>query len=122
MGGGNGISLPASISVGVRDMASLLPFSYISFEGAFVNEIADWQHGKALFIALVLIVFFAPNTQQIMIKYKPVFESGAKQISSWHGKTFHIVEKKRYAAIFALMAWITLISMSHVSEFLYFQF
>lgn len=122
MGGGNGISLPASISVGVRDMASLLPFSYISFEGAFVNDIADWQHGKALFIALVLIVFFAPNTQQIMIKYKPVFESGAKQISSWHGRTFHIVEKKRYAAIFALIAWLTLISMSHVSEFLYFQF
>jgi alginate O-acetyltransferase complex protein AlgI len=103
MAGINGIALPGSAV-------------------AFSNGIADWSQGRDLFVLLGLIVFLAPNTPQIVIGYQPVFETYRGQLGFWRGISPVIADKKRYALLAGLLAWLTLLSMSQVSEFLYFQF
>jgi len=122
MSGGNGVSLPASTQSALTFVAAWFPAGSVIFDGAFTNELADWRHARPLFIMLVLAVFLAPNTQQIMYRYRPVVETYADQLSRWRGMSFDIIGQRRYALLFAVGAWISLMYMSHVSEFLYFQF
>jgi alginate O-acetyltransferase complex protein AlgI len=103
MAGFNGIAAPGAVE-------------------AFSNGLADWRHGQDLFVLLGLIVFLAPNVPQIMIRYQPVFETYRGQLESWRGFSPLIVDSKRFALLAGLLAWLTLLSMSQVSEFLYFQF
>jgi alginate O-acetyltransferase complex protein AlgI len=103
MAGVNGIALPDSAA-------------------AFSNGIVDWSSGWNLFVLMGVIVFLAPNTPQIVVRYRPVFETYRGQLESWRGISPVIADKKRYALLAVLLAWLTLLSMSQVSEFLYFQF
>jgi alginate O-acetyltransferase complex protein AlgI len=122
MSGGNGVSLPESTQPALSFVAAWFPAGSVSFDGAFSKELADSRHGLPLFSVLLLIVFFAPNTQQIMYRYRPVVEACTGQLSRWRGMSFDIIGQRRFALMFAFAACVSLMYMSHVSEFLYFQF
>ncbi len=74
------------------------------------------------FIILLSIVWFAPNTQEIMRRYEPAIDAAYHiTTGTWNEK---IVWQPNggWAAYTAVLAVIAVFSLTRVSEFLYFQF
>ena len=125
MMGFNGISLPNAIGVRLGILGESLKVLGISFEiGGGSVFMATWS-----WIAILLpLALLMPNTQEIMKKFKPALDS--KFIENRHSirllKRFvsKITWKPNWhwAAIIALTATAGILSLSEVSEFLYFQF
>lgn len=66
--------------------------------------------------ALLAVAWFAPNTQQIMAKFKPALERvDASGMLSWAPTT-------AWALLTGAVGTLSLLHLSRVSEFLYFQF
>ncbi len=73
-----------------------------------------------IFSGLLIIVWVAPNTQQIMASYRPAFEIcdtyvGTKIRLQWHCNRI-------WGVIIGTMALLSVLNMHRISEFLYFQF
>ena len=79
--------------------------------GAFSRGGVNW-----VWISL-LIVWMAPNTQQIMERIHPALDYQADKGSRLQWKP-----DLRWLAAHVLLALFALISISKVSEFIYFQF
>jgi D-alanyl-lipoteichoic acid acyltransferase DltB (MBOAT superfamily) len=108
MAGNNGITIPASL-------VSLMPGLPKSHGGV--------DSGIAMLVSFTLlaIAWIAPNTQQITSYIGPKGVYG----SSDAGKTqtaFHWLASPRWAIATGCLLGITLMFMSKVSEFIYFQF
>jgi alginate O-acetyltransferase complex protein AlgI len=108
MMGSNGIAAPASLT----NLLQGIPKSQSPVDS-----------GTALLISFVLlmIAWFAPNTQQLTAYSGPrgaygTNDAGEDQIR------FHWVTSPRWAVAVGSLLAITLMSMSKVSEFIYFQF
>lgn len=77
---------------------------------------AEWKMAL-LALTMLLVCRYAPNTQQILKPYEPVFgavRAGATPLS------FRFLT--RWAVAFAGIALVVLTMLTRVSEFLYFQF
>lgn len=76
-----------------------------------------------LWVATLLsIALFLPNTQELLERYCPVFESrpvATTVDSAWRLRWSPSI---RWAAVSGAMAFVGIISITHVSEFLYWQF
>jgi alginate O-acetyltransferase complex protein AlgI len=117
MSGGFGISLPAALG---SHLGNLKP----AFENAGVHFFLG---GGGQFLAnwcwvatAAFIVFSLPNTQQIMCQPEPVLaiETGAGRTAPrWIWSP-----SPRWAVALGLLAVAGLLSLSHPSDFLYFQF
>jgi len=82
----------------------------------FTEKISAW-----LWIgSLLLIVWFMPNVYQIMRLFKPALLTYPDLIIQTHWITWQ--PTRIWAVIFAFIAAITLLSLTQISEFLYFQF
>jgi alginate O-acetyltransferase complex protein AlgI len=76
--------------------------------------------GKGRLIILLLIVWFLPNTQQIMHRFTP---SQANQYSKpFFKKYFYWEPNKIWSVIISLLAIICILKLIESNEFLYFQF
>ncbi|MEN8170085.1 MAG: MBOAT family protein [Pseudomonadota bacterium] len=84
----------------------------------------EYYDGKAarLILVLLLVVWFMPNTQQIMYNFKPAFETYANEIRPWVGRFPIWKPNVMWAAIIVMLAYASIKKLSSVSEFLYFQF
>jgi alginate O-acetyltransferase complex protein AlgI len=71
---------------------------------------------------MLAIAWFLPNTQQIMARYKPAFEIYSKEIKPVKWQVLQWKPNLAWASISALFFFYVVLSLSKVSEFLYFQF
>ncbi len=123
MVGFNGISLPDELEPHLRWLdQGLLANLGFSFDGMFPHDLADWYTGVPWIICLGLVALFAPTTYQFLRRYEPVLLSKGFSIYD----TKFLLPGWRPHVIFALMTVIllvwSLLQMTSVSEFLYFQF
>jgi alginate O-acetyltransferase complex protein AlgI len=115
MVGLNGVVLPDAVGQRLGSHIDTLAGLGVVFGGGGGREfVATW-----LWIACLLpVVFFAPNTQQIMARVEPAL--GKVQASRWPVLTW--APTRAWAWAMALVLACGLLSLTRPSEFLYFQF
>ncbi len=102
---------------------SLLAFIGIRFESSYLSL----EHYKSLgwFIFWLVVIWFWPNTQQLMSRYNPVLQehviSDQKPLLSWV-QNIKWQLSVFWAITISMVAAVTLLSLNQMSEFLYFQF
>ncbi|MDH5561245.1 MAG: MBOAT family protein [Deltaproteobacteria bacterium] len=78
---------------------------------------------EAVFLMLLLvIVWFAPNTQQFMIRFRPVLQTYQEEVKQWRFPIFQFNINIIWTLSVGIVSIFTLFSLMRVSEFLYFQF
>jgi len=125
MVGQNGIALPNAILVRLgADTSDLLQaWGVSSFIGGGAQFLLTW-----LWIAFLLpIALLMPNTQQMMRKFDPGLtkhrSSSADELPGFRGREgLDWRPTRAWAAVIGCIAAISLLSLTRVSEFLYFQF
>ena len=111
----NGVTLPDAIALHIGAAASWLRRIGVVFTpGGGRNFIVNY----VWVLVLLPIVFLAPNTQQIMERYKPALG----QIGNGKPAIFAWSPRLGWALLMAVILASGLLSISHPSEFLYFQF
>lgn len=120
--GANGLVLPGSVGEALGGFAGSLASIGIFFGEHVPNELASWSQGFTTIFLLLIIVFAMPNTQQIMQRFKPAFDTyrGRKALSTPGRLAFAM--NARWAVATALLFTVAVGSLTRVSEFLYFQF
>jgi len=122
MSGANGIPLPAILknSLGGSNFSLLGVNFYYSelFNRKYFNPNAAiiWLLG------LMLIVNFAPNTQQIMSRYIPALLTTKWKADTLRKNWLKWKPSNVWSIIISFLAIISILSLTQVSEFLYFQF
>ncbi len=128
MAGINGVSLPVSLEGG---LGQVLPSAdWLKFTGSFPLTLLN-NFNAASSIALgLLIVWLMPNVHQMFRRYRPVCEDGdsatatatAATSMGWVAKALIWKPTTTRAISLALLFFLCFISLTKVSEFLYFQF
>jgi len=117
MAGMNGVSLPAVLGARLGGLGQSLQGMGVSFSaGGGVQFVMNY----VWIIALLPIVFFSPNSQQIMRLHQPALlqhpeEEAPPSRLAWQ-------PNRRWVLVMAAVLVLGLLSMSRPSEFLYFQF
>ncbi len=78
--------------------------------------------GDLWFLVLLPVVWFAPNTQQIMLRYRPALEIYRGEIKPWMGRRLQWRMSAAWGVGISVAAILAVLSLCRVSEFLYFQF
>ena len=114
MAGLNGASLPASLAPYLGPARGLLERSGLGFH---LGGGSHFVYQYLWIAALLPVVMLAPNTQEILGRFQPAlnFARGAAPRLSWRPTA-------RWAAVAALLTVCGLLSLTRVSEFLYYQF
>ncbi len=73
-------------------------------------------------VPTLAIAWFAPNVQQIMQRFGPALETYPGEIEPLHVRWLEWQPNFLWALATALVSVLALINLTHVSEFLYFQF
>ena len=125
MAGVNGISMPSSFAGKLSTFEPWLMEHGFIFNGMFSHELGKWAsgiEGMKLLVFLTFIVWYMPNTQQIMIHFKPAFETRSGEVKEWSHKYLKWKPSVGYALFTALVLYFALINLVKESEFLYFNF
>lgn len=69
-----------------------------------------------------VIVFFAPNTQQLLKNYSPAIETYPNEIGEYKVNLFQWSPSISLSALCALITIVSFLSLGHISEFLYYKF
>ncbi len=114
--GTNGFVLPLKYYTDLKWVGELL----VSFGIEFGNT-PYLKGGKEIFslLLLFLIVWYAPNTQQLMRHYKPTLENYQGEI---HSPIIRWEPTVRWAFVSALLTVIAILGLMQTSDFLYFKF
>ena len=128
MAGMNGVSLPASLE---GRLGQVLPSAdWLKFTGSFPLTLLN-NFNAASSIALgLLVVWLMPNVHQMFLRYRPVCEDGdggesandAATSKGWVAKALIWKPTTAHAIALAVLFFLSFISLTKVSEFLYFQF
>ena len=128
MAGMNGVSLPVSLQ---DRLALVLPHAgWLKFEGNFpLTMLANFNAASSVGLGL-LIVWLVPNVHQMFLRYRPVCEDGngiaaaapPEMSLGWVTKALIWKPTTPRAISLAVLFFICFISLTKVSEFLYFQF
>ncbi|HEY9298177.1 MAG TPA: MBOAT family O-acyltransferase, partial [Phormidium sp.] len=98
----------------------------IGFDGFTVNVGISQKYSVFGTALLLLLVWFGPNVYQIMGKYSPSLEKIPQEATpAWSQKLGRILQWQPnwvWSAMVGIMASISLLCFTRVSEFLYFQF
>ncbi len=111
------INLPHTVGGMLGPLTVLLSQLGIKFEGGYLA----YEHliGAGAFIAAYTFVLIMPNTPQWMVRYHPVHDNtelkNLNNTLSWRLSLY-------WSIAVGVMAMTSLLSMTKVSEFLYFQF
>jgi D-alanyl-lipoteichoic acid acyltransferase DltB (MBOAT superfamily) len=123
MSGSNGISLPMSLAGKLGNIESWFIANGFVFEGMFYNELEiDWVLGIEMIILLLFLVWYAPNTQQIMIRYQPAIEIYSGEIKEMRNNLIQWKPNVPFLLLHSVVAALALLYCIRESEFLYFQF
>ena len=114
MFGRNGMELPAAFAYRAGGLAQQLQELGIRFSaGGGAAFIGTW----GWILALGLIAFLLPNTQQVLRRYRPVLQQMRGSLRRWHWRPTPM-----WSAYTALLLGLGILSLPQVSAFLYFQF
>jgi D-alanyl-lipoteichoic acid acyltransferase DltB (MBOAT superfamily) len=115
MAGLNGIALPAAIFASLGPAKDILAHFGI---GVVLGGASHFAMQYAWILILLPIVLFAPNTQEILGRFQPAldFQRGTNAIVFTWSPTV------AWSMMAALIAAAGLLTLSRVSEFLYYQF
>lgn len=116
MTGAHGLTLPDGLAVMLQDYAAALASVGITFGDASVTYLFRMYMWVG---ALFIIAVFAPNTQQILAVFDPVLEPVDAGVR-WPRLQWSFAP--RYAVAAGIAGFLAVISITRVSEFLYWQF
>lgn len=125
MAGMNGIAIPSGLEFAVRPIRGLLDILGVRFVHATGTALVMTY---AWVTALLAIAFLCPNSQQIMARVKPVLEPpggmahGGTAVTADRGSWWEWRSSAFWAIAIGCLAFIAMISITRVSEFLYWQF
>jgi hypothetical protein len=121
--GFNGISLDPSALRALGDYGSWLLSMGVNFDGVLAHmEGVTTFYAAAWIISLLIIALLLPNTQQIMRKYHPAFETYKGEITRLHWKWMAWRPTRGWAYITIALFVFNILSLTQMSEFLYFRF
>jgi alginate O-acetyltransferase complex protein AlgI len=118
MTGMHGVSLPEGIIAQIeilRPLLRSLGVTFVYYDGA--KTVSEW----VWIFALLAIVLVAPNTQELTRKFNPVLEIKSHIDHKIYGAVTWY-PSVGWAAIIGAVAFFSIISITRVSEFLYWQF
>jgi D-alanyl-lipoteichoic acid acyltransferase DltB (MBOAT superfamily) len=113
--GGNGVTLPAGLRSVIGPLGPFLEVHSVSFTlggGTQFVKMVAW------IAALLPIVFFVPNTQQIMGRFEPALE----RVLPARPNVFQWQPDRTWAIVVGSIAAFGILALTQHSEFLYFQF
>ncbi len=116
MAGFNGISLPSAIGIHLGSLQGVLEHLGIGFA---LGGASRFVLQYAWIAALLPVVLFAPNTQEILGRFAPALDY---RRAGQDGARIAWRPSVAWAALVALVATSGLLTLSRVSEFLYYQF
>ena len=123
MSGMHGLSLPTSWAGKLGGAESWLMEQGIIFNGMFHNEILERGEPAVWWVVVLLLVSVAlPNTQQIMRRYRPAFETYKDEIPRLRQRWQEWQPTSVWAFFVIIIFLVATLSITKVSEFLYFQF
>lgn len=123
MFGGNGIAVPTAAAPFLGPFRPVLEALGIGFDAQFVVSIRDWAVEGVPIIALGwFIALGCPNTFQILRRYEPALAEGTPFAAVPPSVVVRWQPSPAGAAAVCLLMTYSVMSMSSVSEFLYFQF
>jgi alginate O-acetyltransferase complex protein AlgI len=115
MFGLDGVTLPDAFTLHLSALTAPLARLGVRFvPGGGGTFVAMW----AWVLALLPVIFLAPNTQQILNRFQPALDAGKDAARS----PFVWIPRRRDAIAMAIVLACGLLSLTHPSEFLYFQF
>lgn len=119
--GQNGVALPQSIGDHLTSFRPLLEQWGVEF---FAGGGSRFVQTYLWILVAGVVVFFLPNTQQIMDRFEPALDYTAAQYSERSARISAIAwsPSRRWALIIAGLAVASMLSLSRPAEFLYFQF
>ena len=121
---GNGISLPASFAGRLHAPQALVDLAHIRFDGPFRNELMDPGLALEWVLVLGLIAWYAPNTQEIMGRYRPGLGFTARDHTGSRHPWLQWRPNYVWSILVALLAVAALVNLwiGSNAEFIYFQF
>ncbi|MEK8020808.1 MAG: MBOAT family O-acyltransferase, partial [Candidatus Parabeggiatoa sp.] len=121
MAGMNGIPLPYFFIGYLGEIGFWLIEQGYFTDGILINNLfaAPLIGVSWLFLSL-LLTWYAPNTQQFMSRYQPAFDIYRGE--AWRYSGLQWQPTRAWAASTAMIAALAILSLTRVSEFLYFQF
>lgn len=125
MAGMNGISIPNAIAVHLGGVAGLLTDMGV---GVYLGGGADFVFTYSWVLLLLLVSLWMPNTQELMVKAEPAYNSyqesvrGALPGSGVMARRLTWSPGKRWVILVSVVFASAFLSLTQISEFLYFQF
>jgi len=94
------------------------------FGGNGFSLSASWTDGPRMLVTLLLLAWYAPNTQQIMVRYAPAFETCRGEVKAWRHVWLQWRPTLLLAVVTAVLFMVSVKTIITVpdSEFLYFNF
>jgi alginate O-acetyltransferase complex protein AlgI len=115
MAGLHGVSLPSAVAVHYPSAASFLARAGVQFT---LGGGAEFIRMYAWIMALLALVFLAPNTQEIMGRFRPGLDAAPRVVPGW----MQWQPTAGWAIGCAIIAGCGFLSLHRLSEFLYYQF
>ena len=115
----NGFMLPVSWETKLGSLSPWLLAHQVQFTGFFEQVGAVKVVDILWFLMLSYIVFFLPNTQQLLCRYRPVYE---KSINYQTTLPLRWRPTLGWSITMAILFIYAVLGLSRISEFLYFQF
>ena len=117
--GNNGVALRAHYFGLLGPLGPVLADLGVRFEEDLMMV---GSRAGASMIAMLVMVWFMPNTQQIMARYRPALETCVGQIKRPRFSLLAWRPTVGWAVIIGGMAVVSVVFASRVNEFLYYQF
>jgi len=116
-------NFPSTFHGMLGPLETMLAYVGIRFEGGYLG--LDHYKSVAWFIGWIGVIWFWPNTQQLMSRFEPVLQehvtSDQETLLPW-AQNIKWQLSSFWAVIMAVVLAVTLLSLNQMSEFLYFQF
>jgi D-alanyl-lipoteichoic acid acyltransferase DltB (MBOAT superfamily) len=118
----NGITLPESLSGEIGVAEKWLIAHGVEFGGFFYSKLVDWQTGNIWLMLLLLVSWYAPNTQELMRRFRPAINIYQHNIGNYRRAWFSWRPTPVWALASCIIALWGILSLTQMSEFLYFRF
>jgi len=113
--GFNGIAVPGQVAVVLKPLNTVPLLPEFTEGGVFANQLFNVKEAALWVTGLMLVALLFPNTQQIMHGFRPVLENLKPARIQWQPNLL-------WLSALSVTAVFTLLQLTGVSEFLYFQF
>ncbi|RKZ48090.1 MAG: MBOAT family protein [Candidatus Parabeggiatoa sp. nov. 3] len=121
MAGMNGIPLPWFLIGNLGQFEPWLLEHGFEIDMVFPNRLFPKNFNDVYWLFFILLLtWYAPNTQQFMSRYQPAFDIYRGE--AWQYSGLQWQPTRAWAASSAMIAALSILSLTRVSEFLYFQF